>query len=290
MDTTERQDRRAYDRIAKAIRYLDNHQKQQPRLADLSAHVGVSEYHLQRVFSEWVGVSPKQFLQYLTKESAKRRLRSTTVMEAALSAGLSGTGRLHDLMIKCEGMTPGEYKRHGQGLIIHYGIHESPFGGCLLAATGRGICKLAFFDTDLERERLVRDLADEWGEARIARDDSVTRPLMHAAFTAGRRERKPLHLLLKGSRFQLKVWEALVSVPAGELVAYEQVAAIVGSPSATRAVASAIAKNNIAYLIPCHRVIRKSGAIGRYRWGSERKQAMIGWEASGNERVQGARE
>ncbi len=280
MHTTEATDVRAYDRIAKAIRYLEDHQEQQPRLADLSAHVGISEYHLQRLFSDWVGVSPKQFLQYLTKESAKRRLRSTTVMDAALSAGLSGPGRLHDLMIKCEGMTPGEYKRHGHGLIIHYGIHESPFGACLLATTARGICKLAFFDTDAERERLVRELAEEWSEARIARADSVTLPLMRAAFGTGVRERKPLHLLLKGSRFQLKVWEALVSVPAADLVAYEQVAALVGLPSAARAVASAIAKNEIAYLIPCHRVIRKSGSFGRYRWGSERKKAIIGWEAS----------
>ena len=280
METTEQKGGRVYDRIAKAIRYLETHREQQPRLADLSAHVGVSEYHLQRVFSEWVGVSPKQFLQHLTKESAKRRLRSVTVMEAALDSGLSGAGRLHDLMITCEGMTPGDYRRHGQGLRIRFGLHESPFGGCLLAATGRGICKLAFFDTDPERERLERELADEWDEACIERDDAVTRPWMRAVFATDMREREPLHLLLKGSPCQLKVWEALLSVPAGELVAYEQVAAMIGSPSATRSVASAIAKNHIGYLIPCHRVIRKSGAFGQYRWGSERKKAIVGWEAS----------
>lgn len=280
METTDPAGGRVYDRIAKAIDYLDTHREQQPCLADLSAHVGVSEYHLQRVFSTWVGVSPKQFLQYLTKESAKRRLRSATVMEAALDSGLSGTGRLHDLMITCEGMTPGDYRRHGQGLRICFGLHESPFGGCLLAATERGICKLAFFDTDVERERLERELVGEWDQACIERDDVVTRPLMRAAFATDMRERRPLHLLLRGSRFQLKVWAALLSVPAGELVAYEQVAAMIGSPAATRTVASAIAKNHIGYLIPCHRVIRKSGAFGRYRWGDHRKQAIVGWEAS----------
>ena len=280
METTDQEGGRVYDRIAEAIRYLDAHREQQPRLAELSAHVGVSEYHLQRVFSAWVGVSPKQFLQHLTKESAKRRLRSATVMEAALDSGLSGAGRLHDLMLTCEGMTPGDYQRHGQGLRICFGLHESPFGGCLLAATDRGICKLAFFDTAREREQLEHELADEWGEASIERDDVATRPLLHAAFTSEMRERKPLHLLLKGSRFQLKVWEALLSVSAGELIAYEQVAALIGSPSATRSVASAIAKNHIGYLIPCHRVIRKSGEFGQYRWGARRKKAIVGWEAS----------
>jgi AraC family transcriptional regulator of adaptative response/methylated-DNA-[protein]-cysteine methyltransferase len=269
---------RAYLRIASAIRFLAERRHDQPGLAEIGAHVGLSESHLQREFTRWAGVSPKQFLKYLTKESAKRRLRDATVMDAALDSGLSGPGRLHDLMISCEAMTPGEYKRGGAGLRIRYGVHPSPFGHCLIAATERGICKLTFADGPDDIARQERELHAEWRAAAISRDDESTAALAGAVF--GPASHSSLELLLKGSPFQLKVWEALLSIPEGRLASYQQVADMIGRPAAVRAVASAIGRNDIAYLIPCHRVIRSNGEFSQYRWGSERKQALIGWEAA----------
>jgi len=290
---------RTYCQIAKAIEYFRQYQQRQPSLSDLSHYVGLSEFHLQRLFSEWVGVSPKQYLQYLTKENAKQRLRESTVLDSALSAGLSGTSRLHDLMVTCEGMTPGEYKRYGKGLRIDYGLHSTPFGQCLLAITERGVCKLAFFDSDDNQQALENELLVEWSEADIVRDEEKTAPVVQnifpsidvncggsnhrsdtvATYTVSTDNKKPLNLLLKGSKFQLKVWEALLAIPDGEVFSYQQVATLIDAPSSVRAVASAIAKNNIGYLIPCHRVIRSNGEFSNYRWGGERKQAIIGWEA-----------
>jgi len=269
---------RAYERIACAIHYLADHQQDQPSLAELGEHVGLSEFHLQREFTRWAGVSPKQFLRYLTKENAKRRLRDESVMEAALASGLSGSGRLHDLMITCEGMTPGEYKSRGRGLDIRFGIHPTPFGGCLLAMTDRAVCKLAFFDSDVEAAAIERELRDEWGAATITRDDDAVRPTAESIF--GDSARGSIHLLLRGSPFQLRVWEALLSITEGRLASYQQVAELIDRPSSVRSVASAIANNSIAYLIPCHRVIRKNGEFSQYRWGVDRKQALIGWEAA----------
>ncbi len=273
------QDSKNYQRIAKAIEYLEHNRLAQPALEDLSAHIGLSEAHLQRVFSEWAGVSPKQFLQFLTKEDAKRRLRSATVLDATLASGLSGSSRLHDLMLTCEGVTPGEYRTRGKGVAIAYGIHPSPFGQCFIATTQRGVCKLAFFDESSEREQLERELRAEWSEAKVQRDDRATEEVAHTAFPPSLVERAPLHLLLKGTPFQLRVWEALLAIPPGEVVSYQRVATSIGAPSATRAVASAIAKNHIAHLIPCHRVIRKDGGVGGYRWGEVRKRAILAREA-----------
>jgi AraC family transcriptional regulator of adaptative response/methylated-DNA-[protein]-cysteine methyltransferase len=269
---------RAYERIARAIRFLENHRREQPGLAELGAHVGLSESHLQREFSAWAGVSPKQFLQYLTKESAKRRLRDESVMQAALGSGLSGSGRLHDLMINCEGMTPGEYRARGLGLVIRFGMQASPFGDCFLATTERGVCKLAFFDTDAQRNEHERSLRDEWEAASIEHDQDATTCIARQVFDT--RATGSLQLLLRGSPFQLRVWEALLSIPEGRLASYQQIADRVERSSAVRSVASAIARNDIGYLIPCHRVIRGTGEFGQYRWGSERKQAIIGWEAA----------
>lgn len=277
---------RAYAVVARAIHFLEAGRQQQPALADIAAHVGLSEFHLQRLFCAWAGVSPKQYLQYLTLTNARQRLRTETVFHAALSAGLSGPGRLHDLMITTEGMTPGEYKLGGKGLAIHYGIQDSPFGTCLLASTPRGICKLAFFDTADECALLTQELHEEWPAAAITRDDAVTATWLPRIFPpAGKRRLLPqqppsLKLLLHGSAFQLKVWSALLAIPEGKICTYQQVADLTGSPTAVRAVASAIAKNNIGYLIPCHRVIRSGGEFSHYRWGSTRKQAMIAREAS----------
>lgn len=269
---------RPYERIARAIHYLAEHQQEQPGLAELGEHVGLSESHLQREFTRWAGVSPKAFLRYLTKESAKSRLRDVSVMDAALGCGLSGSGRLHDLMISCEGMTPGEYRQHGRDLRISFGIHASPFGDCLIATTDRGVCKMAFVDSVDEGRATERELREEWSAAEIVRDERQTGAVADAVFDRGRGG--PLHLLLRGTPFQLRVWEALLSIPEGTLASYQQVAELLDEPTAVRSVASAIARNRIGYLIPCHRVIRSNGDFGQYRWGSDRKKAMAGWEAS----------
>jgi len=269
-----------YQRIARAIHFLTENTESQPSLKDLSDFVGVSEFHLQRVFSEWAGVSPKQFLQYLTKENAKQLLKKTSVMEAALSCGLSGSGRLHDLMVTCEGVTPGEYKSWGAGVKISYGLHSSPFGFCFIATTRRGICKLAFFDSYAEGSEALDELKADWFNAVIYEDQHGTAKVADTIFGHGRPSSERLHVLLRGSPFQLSVWDALLKIPRGQLSSYQQVADSLGKPSSVRAVASAVGRNSIAYLIPCHRVIRNTGMLNNYRWGSTRKAAIIGLEAS----------
>lgn len=275
-----------YQRIAQAIRYLSANQQKQPSLAELAAHVGVSEFHLQRIFTEWVGLSPKQFLQFLTKENAKRLLRSSSVMDAALACGLSGSSRLHDLMIKTERVTPGEYRRMGVGLQIRYGSCPSLFGSCFIAVNHRGLCKLAFFDDANDEANLLLELQQEWAAATLIRDDSRATALYEQAFgpvskpqgLSQKPSQDPSHslvVLLKGSEFQMHVWEALMAIPVGEVCSYQQLAESMGMPSSARAVASAIARNNIAYLIPCHRVIRGTGEFSEYRWGADRKRAML---------------
>ena len=270
-----------YQRVARAIRYLSDKQLTQPSLAELAAHVGVSEFHLQRIFTEWAGVSPKQFLQFLTKENAKRLLRSSSVMDSALACGLSGSGRLHDLMIKAERVTPGEYRSMGAGLQIHYGSCLSPYGLCFIAANHRGICKIAFFDEQETEVNLLAELQAEWAAAELIRNDQRAESFYTSVFAARSDSGgEPITLLLKGTEFQMQVWEALLTIPSGEVCSYQQLAESMGSPSSTRAVASAIARNNIAYLIPCHRVIRGTGEFSQYRWGAERKQAMLLQERS----------
>lgn len=276
-----------YQTIASAIEFVAKHRQQQPRLGDIAQHLKLSEPYLQRLFSDWAGVSPKQYLQYLTKEHAKQQLQSESVLDAALTLSLSGSGRLHDLMVNWEAMTPGEYKQHGKGLAIQYASCSSPFGQCFVASTDRGICQLAFYDQKNQRKELEEQLHRDWCEAEILQaPESIEQ---YATQIFGKpRTKSSLKLLLKGSKFQLKVWEALLAIPKGKVLSYQQVAAMIGSPSATRAVASAIAKNNIGYLIPCHRVIRASGEFSNYRWGKTRKLAMLGWEASKADTTQGA--
>lgn len=269
---------RHYQQIARAIEYLIAHQSEQPGLTDLSRHLSLSEAHLQRVFSDWAGVSPKQFLQYLTKEHAKRVLREKPVLASALDIGLSSGGRLHDLLITCEHVTPGEVRSRGRNLQIAFGCHESPFGSCLLAQTPRGLCKLAFFDSAEAREHLIQELRQDWANAEITENTELTRASLIQIFPASEVRPAPLRLLLKGSPFQLQVWEALLKIPAGQLHSYQGIADAIGKPTAARATASAIARNDLAWLIPCHRVIRSSGIIHQYRWGATRKAAMIGWE------------
>jgi len=269
-----------YLRVEKAIRFLNEHQQRQPKLAELAKFVGVSEFHLQRVFSEWAGVSPKQFLQYLTKEKAKQRLRSSSVLEASYACGLSGSSRLHDLMIRCESVTPGEYKNWGDGLEISYGIHSSLFGYCFIAITHRGVCKLAFIDELEAYSGLIAELELDWPDALISENQTSTQSVANQIFSSKGCEKDSFNVLLKGSPFQIKVWEALLTIPEGNLLSYQQLAERIGHASSVRAVASAVARNKVGYLIPCHRVIRSTGALSQYRWGSHRKAAIIAWEGS----------
>lgn len=275
-------------RIARALDRLASRFPEQPPLAELAAEVGVSEYHFQRMFTRRVGVSPKKFLQHLTLEAAKQRLRqSASVLDAAYEAGLSGPGRLHDLFVTLEAMTPGEYKARGDGLTVRYGFHDSPFGECLLMLTPRGICGLGFVAPG-QRDSALTRMARGWERARVVRDDRATAAYIPRIFVQpGQpvpRDAPPLRLLLRGSRFQLKVWEALLTMPPGTLTTYQDLARRLGLPAgAARAVGNANGANPIPWLIPCHRVIRKTGALGGYAWGEGCKMAMIGWEASAAE-------
>ena len=267
-----------YLRISRAIAYLADARHVQPSLSQLAKHVGLSEFHLQRLFSQWVGISPKQFLSFLTQQHAKNQLENFSVMRSALNSGLSGSSRLHDLMIRCEGITPGEYKKQGQGLSIVFGIHQSPFAFCLLANTSRGICKLAFFDEEAQADLYIKELKDEWPNAEIRQNDQQTQDLAQDIFArtfTKSSKQKSLNILLKGTDFQLQVWQALLAIPQGQVCSYSHVADILDKPNSVRAVASAIAKNHVGYLIPCHRVIKSCGDFNQYRWGSERKKAML---------------
>lgn len=267
-----------YLRIEKAIRYLDENFRSQPELAEVAGAVGLSEYHFQRLFRRWAGVTPKRFVQFLTADYARELLRSSaTVLDAAYSSGLSGTGRLHDLIVSVDGFTPGEVRSRGSGLIIRYGFHDSPFGELILARTERGVCALAFLG-DGGRDSAVEDLVDRWPGAQLVEDSAGTRSLAQRIFAPVNGSPLPIHL--QGTNFQIKVWEALLRIPEGGVTCYEQLAEAVGSPTAVRAVGTAVGRNPIAYLIPCHRVIRKTGAFGEYHWGAARKRAMFGWEAA----------
>ena len=272
-----------YERVAEAIRFLDAHYQQQPSLDELAAHLSMSPYHLQRLFARWAGISPKRFVQYLTVEHAKRLLaESNSVLETSLESGLSGPGRLHDLFVTVEAVTPGEFKTGGLGLEIAWALHETPFGWCLLAVTERGVCGLSFVDEGVESA--LSELRSRWPAARLVEDPTRTAPVAEQIFGDQPAEMpRAIHLLLKGTNFQIKVWEALLRVPAGRVTTYEGVAQALDAPRAARAVGAAVGANAIGYLIPCHRVIRKSGIVEGYRWGSTRKKAILGWEAAHSE-------
>ncbi|MDX1440609.1 MAG: methylated-DNA--[protein]-cysteine S-methyltransferase [Rubricoccaceae bacterium] len=274
-----------YVRIERAIQFVLDNRQAQPGLSEVASHVGLSEFHFERLFKEWAGVTPKRFLQYLTLKHAKSLLKdSQSVLGAAYEAGLSGGGRLYDLFVTVDAVTPGEFKSNGAGLQIRYGVHDSPFGQCFLATTSRGICKLSFVGKR-EQEPVVRELIHTWPEAEIIEDGSDGVPVVQSMFDAVEHgARRQIPVLLKGTNFQIKVWEALLRIPPGHALSYDDVAGLLGRPKATRAVASAVARNPVGYLIPCHRVIRKSGAISGYRWGVSRKAALLGWEAASLER------
>ena len=270
-----------YQRIEAAIRYLEENFQRQPGLDEIAASVHLSKHHFERLFKQWAGVTPMQFMQYLTLEYAKERLvESRSVLETTLDAGLSSPGRLHDLFVNFTAVTPGAYKQGGAGLVIQYGFHPTPFGTAVLATTPRGICALRFVGEDGETAVLAQ-LQREWPNAAWQAAPEVTGPLVDRIFTAERREgERPFHLYLKGTNFQVQVWQALLTLPPGALVSYHDVARLLGNPTATRAVASAVARNPVGYLIPCHRVISGDGKLHNYRWGSARKKAIVGWEAA----------
>ncbi len=277
-----------YYRIEKAIAYIKENAGQQPDLVDIAASVHLSDYHFQRMFSRWAGISPKRFLQYLTKEYAKKLLRNDrSVMDTTYDVGLSGGSRLHDLFVVCEAVTPGEYKREGEGLKIFYGCHPSPFGYCLLGATERGVCYLEF-QVDGLKNPSIQGIQKRWPRAEITLKPKKSHALVKKIFNfKPASDNAPLHLYVKGSNFQIKVWEALLKIPLGNVVTYEDVARQIKMPKAARAVGNAVGQNPIPFLIPCHRVIRKMGDFGNYGGGKERKKAMLGWEAARSKGFEG---
>jgi AraC family transcriptional regulator of adaptative response/methylated-DNA-[protein]-cysteine methyltransferase len=269
-----------YERVARAIRFLDQHQDEQPDLPALAKRAGLSQFHFHRLFSKWAGVTPKDFLQCLTLARAKDLLRAGQgVLESALRAGLSGPGRLHDLCVTLAGASPGEIKAAGASWTLAAGFASSPFGRCLVAQSLRGICHLAFVGAGGDRAAWA-SLAENWPEARLRRDDFAAKRIANQIFLrpVGSGAPPALKALVKGTAFQVRVWRALIEIPPGRIISYGRLAHTLGMPAAARAVGAAVARNSVAYLIPCHRVIRETGVIGDYRWGRERKRIMLAWE------------
>lgn len=270
-----------YGRVESAIRFIETEALRQPSLGEIAGAAGLSEFHFQRLFSRWVGISPKRFLQFLTKEYARKLLQeSRDVLSVTYDAGLSSPGRLHELFVTCEAVTPGEVKSKGEGLQIEYGFHPSPFGRCLVAVTERGICGLSFVQ-EAPEESLVGNLKARWPGAGLRLSPEATAGVARRIFTfEAQSEPGPLHLFVRGTNFQIQVWEALIRIPFGKAVTYEDVARHIGMPNAPRAVGNAVGSNPIPFLIPCHRVIRKMGEFGNYGEGPQRKKAILGWEAA----------
>lgn len=268
-----------YERIAEAIDYIKVNFKSQPNLDEVAAKINLSPFHFQRLFTDWAGISPKKFLQYLSLEHAKSMLKdkSATLFDTAYNTGLSGTGRLHDLFINVEGMTPAEYKNGGAALTINYSFAESPFGDVIVASTPKGICYIAFAD---DRNSALNELKNQFPNAVYNQFADVMQQNAMFIFQKDWSKLPDIKLHLKGTDFQLKVWDALLKIPMGGLQTYASVAQLINSPQANRAVGSAIGANPVAFLIPCHRVIRSTGETGQYHWGSTRKSAIIGWEAA----------
>lgn len=274
---------RDYQRIERALHYLAQHHTMQPGIDELAASVKLSRYHFQRLFTRWAGISPGRFQHCLTLQHAKDLMeRHHSLLDTALETGLSGPGRLHDLFVTYEAISPGEYKRQGEDLEVTHGFHATPFGECLVAVTDRGVCGLSFVGPE-GRQRALADLRMRLPRASLCHDPARTQPVAERAFgpgEAGSGALQPLHLLLRGTNFQVKVWEALLRIPPGACASYGEVAAAIGQPGAARAVGQAVGANPIAYLIPCHRVIRSMGVVGGYRWGEERKRLLLAWETA----------
>jgi AraC family transcriptional regulator, regulatory protein of adaptative response / methylated-DNA-[protein]-cysteine methyltransferase len=268
-----------YERIAEAISFIVENFKKQPELDEVARKIHLSPFHFQRLFTQWAGVSPKKFIQYLSVEHAKKLLQDgqSTVFDAAYETGLSGTGRLHDLFVKIEGMTPGEYRNGGEKLAINFSHAQSPFGNILVASTAKGICYMAFADNG---ETALGELKTKFPNAQYTQVLDMIQQNALYIFLNDWSRISEIKLHLKGTAFQLKVWETLLKIPAGGLSTYSGIATHINNPGASRAVGSAIGSNPVAFLIPCHRVIQSSGIFGQYHWGSTRKAAMIGWEAA----------
>lgn len=269
-----------YNRIAEAIEFFRLNYKRQPTLEEAAEHVHLSPFHFQRMFKDWAGVTPKQFLQYISVEHAKGILKDkqASLFETAYETGLSGTGRLHDLFMKIEGMTPGEYKNGGEQLTINYSFAESPFGTLLVASTPIGICYMAFADEGYSEA--FAKLQSRFPNATYHQVLDQIQQNAIFIFTQDWSKLNEIKLHLKGTPFQIKVWETLLKIPMGGLTTYGNIAGELQNPNASRAVGSAVGDNPVAFLIPCHRVIKSTGEIGQYHWGSGRKNAIIGWEAS----------
>lgn len=289
-EASEHQEATSYDyvRVARAIRFIHDNVEAQPTLDDVADHLGLSPFYVQRMFSRWAGISPKKFLQYLTVERAKELLEeSEPVLEATWATGLSSPSRLHDHFVSLEAVTPGEYKSGGEGLEIGWGVHDSPFGECFIAATGRGVCRLSFPDADAGVDGEIAALEARWQGATVREASERTARLASRIFDFedGRPDgsgtgARPLTLHVQGTNFQVQVWKALLRIPEGRVVTYEELAGVIDRPRAVRAVAGAVARNPVSYLVPCHRVLRKVGEFGGYRWGQERKVAMLARESA----------
>jgi AraC family transcriptional regulator, regulatory protein of adaptative response / methylated-DNA-[protein]-cysteine methyltransferase len=271
-----------YERVERAINFLERRALRQPSLEEVARAVGLSEFHFQRLFSRWVGISPKRFLQFITKEHARRLLEgSRDVLGAAYDSGLSSPGRLHELFVTCEAVTPGEVKSRGEGLTIRYGFHPSPFGQCIISVTERGVCGLSFVQEPGSEAGLAARLRERWPGARIFDDPDASRDAARRIFAfPSDPDPAPLHVYVRGTNFQMQVWQALIRIPLGRAVTYADIARHIGMPNAPRAVGNAVGANPIPFLIPCHRVIRALGEFGNYGEGPLRKKAILGWESA----------
>ncbi|MFQ2239604.1 bifunctional transcriptional activator/DNA repair enzyme AdaA [Aeromonas dhakensis] len=269
-----------YVRIADAIRFIASQVARQPTLDEIAAHVHLSPFHFQRLFSRWAGVTPKRYLQVLTLERAKALLQeSRPLLEVADTLGLSSGSRLYDHFVQLEAVTPGEYKQRGAGLIIDHGVHDTPFGQAFVALTPRGVCNFSFLDDQTPQAPLTA-LAHNWPEAELREAPSRTRGVIHTMFNGSKTPDRPISLHVSGTNFQISVWRALLQIPPARVVSYAQVASAVGNPKAARAVGLAVGANPVALMIPCHRVIQQNGKLGGYHWGETRKQAIHAWEAA----------
>lgn len=272
-----------YGKVEKAIYYIEENALKQPGLEEVSAHVGLSPYYFQRLFKKWTGISPKRFLQFLTVQNAKRLLdRSASVLETSYDVGLSGSGRLHDLFVSVESVTPGQFKSGGTGVKLEYGFHQTPFGRALIAITADGLTDVEFVQDEGEG-KAVHDLEKKWPAADLVENTDATGKIAKRIFggLVNSAEGSPIKIWLRGTNFQIKVWQALLKIPEGVIVSYSDVARSIGRPEAVRAVANAVGSNPISWLIPCHRVLRKSGAIGGYGGGIARKKIMLARELEG---------
>ncbi|MFU1504141.1 bifunctional transcriptional activator/DNA repair enzyme AdaA [Aeromonas veronii] len=269
-----------YARIADAIRFIASQVERQPTLDEIAAHVHLSPFHFQRLFSRWAGVTPKRYLQVLTLERAKALLQeSRPLLEVADTLGLSSGSRLYDHFVQLEAVTPGEYKQRGAGLVIDHGVHDTPFGQAFVALTPRGGCNFSFLD-DQAPEAPLADLARNWPAATLQEAPSRTRGVIHTMFDGSKAPDRPISLHVSGTNFQISVWRALLQIPPAKVMSYAQVASAVGNPKAARAVGLAVGANPVALMIPCHRVIQQNGKLGGYHWGETRKQAIHAWEAA----------